>query len=47
VTTYAYVNPVVAVTVGWALLGDRITSQMAVGGAVIVASVALVIRARA
>jgi drug/metabolite transporter (DMT)-like permease len=46
VSTYAYVNPVVAVTVGAALLGERITAEMAVGGAVIVASVALVIRAR-
>jgi drug/metabolite transporter (DMT)-like permease len=41
------VNPVVAVTAGWALLGERITPQMAVGGAAIVGSVALVIRARA
>jgi drug/metabolite transporter (DMT)-like permease len=46
VSTYAYVNPVVAVTTGWALLGERVTPQMAVGGAVIVGSVALVIRAR-
>jgi drug/metabolite transporter (DMT)-like permease len=35
------------VTAGWALLGERVTTQMAIGGAVIVASVALVIRARA
>jgi drug/metabolite transporter (DMT)-like permease len=46
VSTYAYVNPVVAVTVGWAMLGERITTQMAVGGGLIVGSVALVIRAR-
>ncbi|HEV3378804.1 MAG TPA: EamA family transporter [Thermoleophilaceae bacterium] len=46
VSTYAYVNPVVAVAAGWALLGERITIEMAVGGAVIVGSVALVIRAR-
>ena len=46
VSTYAYVNPVVAVAAGWALLGERITVEMAVGGAVIVGSVALVIRAR-
>jgi drug/metabolite transporter (DMT)-like permease len=45
VSTYAYVNPVVAVTAGWALLGERITTQMAVAGAVIVGSVAMVIRA--
>jgi drug/metabolite transporter (DMT)-like permease len=46
VSTYAYVNPVVAVAAGWALLGERITTEMAVGGAVIVGSVALVIQAR-
>jgi drug/metabolite transporter (DMT)-like permease len=46
VSTYAYVNPVVAVTAGWVLLGERITPQMAIGGAVIVGSVALVIQAR-
>jgi drug/metabolite transporter (DMT)-like permease len=46
VSTYAYVNPVVAVTVGWALLDERITSQMAIGGALIVGSVALVIQSR-
>jgi drug/metabolite transporter (DMT)-like permease len=46
VSTYAFVNPVVAVAAGWALLGERVTAEMAVGGAVIVGSVALVIRAR-
>ncbi len=46
VSTYAYVNPVVAVAVGWALLNERVTPQMAIGGALIVGSVALVIRAR-
>ena len=46
VSTYAYVNPVVAVAVGWALLDERLTSQMAIGGALIVGSVALVIRSR-
>jgi drug/metabolite transporter (DMT)-like permease len=46
VSTYAYVNPVVAVAVGWALLNERVTPQMALGGALIVGSVALVIRSR-
>jgi drug/metabolite transporter (DMT)-like permease len=46
VSTYAYVNPVVAVTIGWALLDERVTPQMAVGGALIVGSVALVIRSK-
>jgi drug/metabolite transporter (DMT)-like permease len=45
VGTYAYVNPVVAVVLGAILLGERITLTTVLGGAVIVASVALVIRA--
>ena len=32
VATYAYVNPIVAVFLGWALLGEEITVQMAVAG---------------
>jgi drug/metabolite transporter (DMT)-like permease len=46
VATYAYVNPVVAVAVGAALLGERITVTMATGGALILASVALVVAQR-
>jgi drug/metabolite transporter (DMT)-like permease len=45
VGTYAYVNPIVAVFLGWALLGEEITAQMAVAGASIVVSVALIVRA--
>ncbi len=45
VSTYAYVNPVVAVVLGAVLLGERITATTIVGGAVIVAAVAVVIRA--
>jgi drug/metabolite transporter (DMT)-like permease len=44
VSTYAYVNPVVAVFLGWALAGEPITARMLVAAAVIVASVALIIR---
>lgn len=43
VATYAYVNPVVAVLLGWALLDEPITSAVLVGGLVIVAAVAVVI----
>lgn len=43
VSTYAYVNPVVAVLLGWALLDEPITSAVLVGGLVIVAAVAVVI----
>ncbi|WGY00950.1 EamA family transporter [Nocardioides sp. QY071] len=43
VATYAYVNPVVAVLLGRALLDEPITSAVLVGGLVIVAAVAVVI----
>ncbi|MGI4820543.1 MAG: EamA family transporter [Janthinobacterium lividum] len=42
VATYAYVNPVVAVLLGWALAGESLTKQMLVGAAVIVGSVVLI-----
>ncbi|MDW8338617.1 MAG: EamA family transporter [Thermoleophilia bacterium] len=44
VATYAYVNPVVALVLGSLLLGEAITSQMALAGLAIVASVGLVVR---
>ena len=44
VGTYAYVNPIVAVFLGWALLGEEVTVQMAAAGAAIVVSVALIVR---
>jgi drug/metabolite transporter (DMT)-like permease len=42
VATYAYVNPVVAVLLGWVLLGESLTAQMLVGAVVIVGSVVLI-----
>jgi drug/metabolite transporter (DMT)-like permease len=42
VATYAYVNPIVAVLLGWALAGEALTPRMAVAAAVIVAGVAMV-----
>ena len=42
VSTYAYVNPVVAVILGWAIAGESITLPMLVGAAIIVASVVLI-----
>jgi drug/metabolite transporter (DMT)-like permease len=42
VATYAYVNPVVAVLLGWAMLSEKLTAQMLVGAAVIVGSVVLI-----
>ncbi len=47
VATYAYVNPIVAVFLGWALLGEEITVQMAVAGSAVVVAVALIVRASA
>lgn len=43
VATYAYVNPVVAVFLGWLILSEAVTSAVVVGGLVIVAAVAIVI----
>jgi drug/metabolite transporter (DMT)-like permease len=44
VSTYAYVNPVVAVLLGWAILGEALTPRILIAAAVIVAAVALIIR---
>lgn len=45
VGTYAYVNPVVAVLLGTVILGEPFTWRTLVGGGIIVASVALIVRA--
>ena len=42
VSTHAYVNPVVAVLLGWLWLGEPITWPVVVGGAVVLAAVGLV-----
>jgi drug/metabolite transporter (DMT)-like permease len=46
VATYAYVNPVVAVLLGWAVLHERVDAYIAVGTVIIVAAVALVTSSR-
>jgi drug/metabolite transporter (DMT)-like permease len=46
VATYAYVNPVVAVWLGWLVLDETITARTVAAGAVIVASVALIVSSR-
>jgi drug/metabolite transporter (DMT)-like permease len=43
VATYAYVNPVVAVFLGWLILSEPVTLAILVGGAVAVAGVAVVV----
>ena len=44
VATYAYVNPAVAIVLGWLILDEVITPITLIGAAIIVASVALVVR---
>jgi drug/metabolite transporter (DMT)-like permease len=46
VSTYAYVNPVVAVFLGWLFLDEAISARTAIAGGVIVLAVAMIITAR-
>jgi len=46
VTTYAFVNPVIAVFLGWLLLHEAVGPVQLLAGGVIVAGVALIIVAR-
>ena len=46
VSTYAYVNPVIAVLLGWLLLDEPLDRRMAVGTCVILGGVAVVNLAR-
>jgi drug/metabolite transporter (DMT)-like permease len=46
VTTYAYVNPAVAVLLGWALAGEAVGGRELAAGAVILASVGMLVLAR-
>lgn len=46
-STYAYVNPIVAVILGWAVAGERVTSRTVVAAAIILGGVALITVARA
>jgi drug/metabolite transporter (DMT)-like permease len=43
--TYAYVNPLVAVFLGWLILAEPVTTATLVGGAVVVGSVAAIVGA--
>ncbi|NUQ90607.1 MAG: EamA family transporter, partial [Glycomyces artemisiae] len=43
VSTYAYVNPVVAVLLGVLVVNEHVTTQIIAGGAVILVGVALVV----
>ena len=44
VTTYAFVNPVVAVSLGWLILDESVTVALLVGGVLAVIGVAMVVR---
>ena len=44
--TYAYVNPIVAVFLGWAIAGERLTVRTAVAATIVICAVALITTAR-
>ncbi len=44
VATYAYVNPAVALLLGWAVLAEQITPTILAGALIVLASVALAVR---
>ncbi len=46
VGTYAYVNPLVAVGLGWLILGEVVTTRTAVAGALVLLSVVLLVTGR-
>jgi drug/metabolite transporter (DMT)-like permease len=46
VATYAYVNPIVAVFLGWVVLHEKMDGWMAAGSVIIIASVILVTGAK-
>jgi drug/metabolite transporter (DMT)-like permease len=43
VTTYAYVNPLVAVLLGWLILNETVSATVFIGGSIIVAAVAIIV----
>jgi len=42
VATYAFVNPVIAVILGWLIAGESMTGQMLIGAGIVVGSVVLI-----
>jgi drug/metabolite transporter (DMT)-like permease len=42
VATYAYVNPLIAVIIGWLIAGESMTGQMLIGAGTVVGSVVLI-----
>jgi len=45
-SSYAFVNPVIAVFVGWGLGGEALTPRIGVAAVLIVCAVALIVRYR-
>jgi drug/metabolite transporter (DMT)-like permease len=45
VTTYAYVNPLVAVLLGWLILNETVSATVFIGGSIILAAVAIIVAA--
>jgi drug/metabolite transporter (DMT)-like permease len=46
VSTYAYVNPIIAVVLGWTVLGEKVSVFTVIGGALVVTAVVLVVQDR-
>jgi drug/metabolite transporter (DMT)-like permease len=46
VSTYAYVNPVIAVFLGWAILDEKISATTFLAGAIVVVAVAMIVSSR-
>jgi drug/metabolite transporter (DMT)-like permease len=46
VATYAYVNPVIALFLGWAFAGESLSVRTAIASAIVIAAVALITTAR-
>jgi drug/metabolite transporter (DMT)-like permease len=44
--TYAYVNPIVAVLLGWAVAGERLSIRTGIAAAIVICAVALITTAR-
>ena len=44
--TYAYVNPIVAVLLGWAIAGERLSVRTGVAAAIVICAVAIITTAR-
>jgi drug/metabolite transporter (DMT)-like permease len=46
VSTHSYINPIVAIFLGWTMAGERLTTRTLLGTAIVLASVALISQRR-